>query len=165
MSLAAEAPDPQQSRPTLAFPNQGTHIHRVVGALFVNMPPPEGRDEAVEIDSVPMLARVEVAYRVREESAVPLALPGQTILGGSRLTAEELNGREGELVAVTLDDGTSIFKRVGQKVGGGLDHLRQFETIGGLGESAVIAIEQVEGGPDLPVMLFARPVIGVIYDL
>ncbi|MDK2768084.1 MAG: AAA family ATPase [Sphingomonas sp.] len=165
LSLAAEAPDPQQSRPTLAFANHGTEIHRVVGALFVNMPPPEGRDEATEIDSVPALARVEVAYRVREESAVPLALPGQTSLGGPRLTAQDLNGREGELVAVTLDDGTSIFKRVGQRVGGGLHHLRQFETIGGLGESAVIATEQVEGGPDLPVMLFARPVIGVIYDL
>lgn len=165
LSLAAEAPDPQQSRPTLAFTNHGTQIHRVVGVLFINMPPPDGRDEAAEIDSVPALARVEVAYRVREESAVPLALPGQTILGGARLTAEDLNGREGELIAVTLDDGTSIFKRVGQRVGGGLDHLRQFETIGGLGESAVIATEQVDGGPNLPVMLFARPVIGVIYDL
>lgn len=165
LSLAAEAPDPQQSRPTLAFTNHGTQIHRVVGALFVNMPPPDGRDEAAEIESVPALARIEVAYRVREESAVPLALPGQTILGGARLTARDLEGREGELVAVTLDDGTSIFKRVGQRVGGGLHHLRRFETIGGLGESAVIATEPVEGGPDLPVMLFARPVIGVIYDL
>lgn len=165
LSLAAEAPDPQQSRPTLAFANHGTQIHRVVGALFVNMPPPDGRDEAAEIENVPALARIEVAYRVREESAVPLALPGQTILGGARLTARDLQGREGELVAVTLDDGTSIFKRVGQRVGGGLHHLRQFETIGGLGESAVIATEQIEGGPDLPVMLFARPVIGVIYDL
>jgi hypothetical protein len=165
LSLAAEAPDPQQSRATLTFDGHAMKIHRVVGALFVNLPPPEGRDEATLIESVPALARIEVAYRVREDSAVPLALPRQTILGGARLTAAELDGREGELIAVTLDDGTSIFKRVGRRLSGRLAHLRQFETIGGLGDSAVIATEAVDEGPDLPVMLFARPVIGVIYDL
>jgi AAA domain len=165
LSLAAEMPDPRRSRPTLSFEDHGVEIHRIVGALFSRLPPPEGREEASEIDSVPALARVEVAYRVREESAVPLALPGQTVLGGRALTARDLDGLEGELIAVTLDDGTSILKRVGARLPGGLAHLRLFETIGGLGESAVIATEPVEADRNIPVMLYARPVIGVIYDL
>ena len=79
---------------------------------------------------MPELGRIEVAYRVREDSAVPLALPGQVILGGAELTSSELNEWEGKLVAATLDDGTSIFKRVGARLSGSLAHLRQFETIG-----------------------------------
>ncbi len=165
LSLSAEATDPRLSRPTLNFEDQGIDIHKVVGVLFGQLPPPEGRQEAVEIGSVPALSRVEVAYRVREDSAVPLALDRQVILGGRVVSARDLDNMEGELIAITITDGTSIFKRVGARLPGGLSHLRQFETIGGLGNSVVIATEEVESGPDLPVMLFARPVLGVIYDL
>lgn len=163
-SLAAEAIDPRRSRPTLAFEDHGIDTHRVVGVLFSQLPPPEGREEAIQISSDPILARVEVAYRVREESAVPLALPGQTILGGGTLTAADLATIEGRIVALTLSDGTSILKRVGSQVSSVLPYLRQFETIGGLGDSAVIAVEAVENAPDVPVMAYARPIIGVIYD-
>ena len=162
--LAAEATDPRKSRPTLAFEDHGIDVHRVVGMLLSHLPPPDGREEAIEIESDPILSRVEVAYRVREESAVPLALPGQTILGGKMLTAAELSALEGQVVAVTLDDGTSILKRVGSLVSAALPYLRQFETIGGLGESAVIATEAVEGALNMPTMAYARPIIGVIYD-
>jgi hypothetical protein len=162
--LSAEMPDPRVSRPTLRFESNDVEIHRVVGVLFGQFSPPSGREEAAMIESTPSLSRVEVAYRVREDSAVPLALEGQTILGGKVLTARDLDGLEGELVAVTLDDGASIFKRVGMRLPGNLSYLRQFETIGGLGESTVVAMGQVENGPDVPLMLFARPVLGVIYD-
>lgn len=163
-SLAAEATDPRRSRPTLAFEDHGIDTHRVVGVLFSHLPPPEGREEASEISGDPILARVEVAYRVREESAVPLALPGQTILGGRALTAADVATMEGRIVALTLSDGTSILKRVGSQVSSALPYLRQFETIGGLGDSVVIATEVIEGAPDVPVMAYARPIIGVIYD-
>lgn len=163
-SLAAEATDPRRSRPTLAFEDHGIDTHRVVGVLFSHLPPPGGREEATEIPSDPVLTRVEVAYRVREDSAVPLALPGQVILGGGMLTAAELARMEGQIVALTLEDGTSILKRVGSAVSSALPYIRQFETIGGLGDSAVIATEVVEGAPDMPVMAYARPIIGVIYD-
>ncbi|MGK6321005.1 S24 family peptidase [Sphingomonas sp. DT-204] len=163
-SLAAEATDPRRSRPTLAFEDHGIDTHRVVGVLFSHLPPPEGREEASEISSDPILARVEVAYRVREESAVPLALPGQIILGGGVLTAADVAAMEGRIVALTLSDGSSILKRVGSQVSSALPYLRQFETIGGLGDSTVIAIEAIEGAPDVPVMAYARPIIGVIYD-
>ncbi|MCP1215799.1 hypothetical protein NKW53_06935 [Acetobacter orientalis] len=69
-----------------------------------------------------------------------------------------------EIVAVTLESGDSILKRIGAPLSGSLPYLRQFETIGGLGASVVIATEQVEGAPDLPVMLNARLVLGVVYD-
>ncbi|MBW8841993.1 MAG: hypothetical protein JF608_09330 [Sphingomonadales bacterium] len=163
-SLAAEATDPRRSRPTLAFEDHSIDTHRVVGVLFSHLPPPEGREEATEMAGDPILERVEVAYRVREDSAVPLALPGQVILGGGVLTAAELARMEGRIVALTLSDGTSILKRVGSPVGSALPYLRQFETIGGLGDSVVIATETVEDAPDLPVMAYARRIVGVIYD-
>jgi hypothetical protein len=136
----------------------------VVGMLLSQLPPPEGRQEAAELDDEPLLGRVEVAYRVREESAVPVALPNQIILGGGLVTAAELGAMEGRLVALTLVDGSSILKRVGSLVTSRLPQLRQFETIGGLGDSVVIATEAVASDPDMPTMAYARTVLGVIYD-
>jgi len=163
-SLAAESPDPRDSRPTLAFEDHGVAVHRVVGALFSQTPPPKGREEAIEVSGEAILEAIEVGYRVREDSAVPLALPGQMILGGKALLAADLSAMEGEIVALTLDDGTSILKRVGAPVSSALPYLRQFETIGGLGNSVVIMTEAIEGAPNIPIMSFARPIIGVIYD-
>ncbi|WP_143456042.1 hypothetical protein [Novacetimonas hansenii] len=163
-SLAAEATDPRSGRPTLAFENHELDLHRVVGALFVQTPPPVGREEAVFLDEHPALGRIEVAYRVREDSAVPRVMPGQIILGGAVLTPDQLDAMRNEIVAVTLESGDSILKRIGAPLSGSLPYLRQFETIGGLGASVVIATEQVEGAPDLPVMLNARLVLGVVYD-
>ncbi|MBB3941459.1 hypothetical protein GGR39_003136 [Novosphingobium fluoreni] len=161
-SLAAEATDPRSGRPTLAFENHELDLHRVVGALFVHVPPPDGREEAAFLEGHPALGRVEVAYRVREESAVPLVMPGQIILGGAIMTLDQLDAMEGEMVAVTLEDGDSILKRIGAPLSRSMPYLRQFETIGGLGASVALATERVEGAPDLPVMLNARLVLGVV---
>ena len=162
-SLAAEATDPRSGRPTLAFDNHELDLHRVVGALFVQVPPPAGREEAVLLEGHPALGRIEVAYRVREDSAVPRVMPGQIILGGAVLTPDQLDAMEGEMVAVTLEDGDSILKRIGAPLSRSMPYLRQFETIGGLGASVVLATERVEGAPDLPMMLNARLVLGVVY--
>lgn len=164
VSLSAQMPDPRRRRPTMTYDESKVRLHRIVGAVFTSMPPPVGGGEATAVESVPELTRIEIAYRVREESAVPLALPGQIILGGAELTATELDSSEGQLVAVTLDDGTSLFKRVGARLPGNLAHLRQFETIGGLGASIVIATEAIEGEQGAPLMLSARHVLGVLYD-
>ena len=165
ISLAAQMPDPRTPRPTMTYDENKVRLYRIVGAIFTDMPPPPaGGGEATPVDTTPELARIEVAYRVREDSAVPLALPGQIILGGTELTTGDLDALEGRLVAVTLDDGTSIFKRVGARLSGSLAHLRQFETIGGLGSSTVIATEAVDGGTSTPVMASARRVLGVLYE-
>lgn len=164
ISLSAQMPDPRDSRPTLTFDESKIRLYRIVGAVFTDMAPPTGGGEATFIDDVAELRAVQVAYRVKEDSAIPLALPGQIILGGAELTPGELDDQEGRLVAVTLEDGLSIFKRVGSRLPGGLGHLRQFETIGGLGASIVVATEAVDGGDDVPLMASARRVIGVLYD-
>lgn len=164
ISLAAQTPDPRTPRPTMTYDESKVRLFRIVGALFTDMAPPSGGGEATAIDTAPELGRIEVAYRVREDSAVPLALPGQIILGGAELTPSELDTWEGKLVAVTLDDGTSIFKRVGASLSGNLAHLRQFETIGGLGSSMVVATEALDGTASAPTMVSARRVLGVLYD-
>ncbi|MCP3468685.1 hypothetical protein [Bradyrhizobium sp. CCGUVB23] len=164
VSLAAQMPDPRTSRPTLTFDESKLRLHRIVGAIFTDMPPPPGSGEATPVDMVPELAHVVVAYRVREDSAVPLALPGQIILGGAELTIGDLDRWENTLVAVTLDDGTSILKRVGARLPGTLAHLRQFETIGGLGSSIVLATEATDIFGVIPTLVTARRVVGVLYD-
>jgi hypothetical protein len=71
-----------------------------------------------------------------------------------------LDENEGKLVAITLTDGSSIFKRVGPKLPGAMAPLRQFESIGGLGASEVIATEAVDGQFDFTSVLspeFALP--------
>jgi len=164
VSLAAQMPDPRQSRRSLSFDESKVRLHKVVGAIFSHMPPPDGKNEAIEIEHVPELSGVAVGYRVKDESAVPLALHGQLVLGGAQLTPAELSNREGELVAVSLDDGSTIFKRVGAALPGRLRHLRQFETIGGLGNSMVVATEASNDGLEVPLMVHARKIIGVLYQ-
>ena len=46
---------------------------------------PLGQDEAVLVDIDEVLKRIEIAFRVTDESAVPLALPRQVVLGGARI--------------------------------------------------------------------------------
>jgi hypothetical protein len=137
--------------------------HRIVGAIFSEMPPPEGGGEAVQINAVPELDRVTTAFRVRQDSAVPVALPGQVLLGGPELTSATLGDWEGRFAAVALMDGSSVFKRIGSLLPGSMRHLRMFESIGAGGSSEVIATEEVEGYGDLPVLVSARLVIGVLY--
>jgi hypothetical protein len=163
VSLAAQLPDPRTPRPSLTFDESKLRLHRIVGSIFTDMPPPAGGNEAGQVSEVPELSQVAIAYCVREESAIPLALPGQIILGGAEINATQLDLWEGHLVAVTLADGSSLFKRVGRRLAGGLAHLRQFESIGGLGSSIVVTTEGMEGA-DTPVMISARRVIGVLYE-
>ncbi|MDP1701728.1 MAG: hypothetical protein Q8L53_12325 [Aestuariivirga sp.] len=164
LALAAQTPDPRKSPPTRMLDPSETQIHRVLGVLFDDSPPPMGKQEAVQIDNAPSLQNIVASYRVRDESALPLALPGQIVLGGTAILPTDLDAYEGKFVALTLTDGASIFKRVGPTLPG-LKSLRQFESIGGLGASEVIATETVEGQfSHLRLMEFARRVVGVIYE-
>ena len=64
-------------------------------------------------------------------------------------------------MALTLDDGSSIFKRVGAALPGDLAHLRQFESIGGLGSSRVLSVGKPHKG--FRSVSNARLIIGVMY--
>jgi hypothetical protein len=165
VALAAQTPDPRKSPPTVLADAGEMRIHRIVGVLFDDVAPPRSKQEAVELDTAPVLARIETAYRIRDDSALPLALPGQLVLGGKCVLPDEFDANIGKLIALTLTDGTSIFKRVGRKLPGSMSVLRQFESIGGLGSSEIIAIEEIEDSfATVPVMAFSRIVLGVIYE-
>jgi len=165
IALAAQTPDPRKSPPTVLADPAEVQIHRIVGVLFDDIVPPMSKQEAVLVNNAPILTNLETAYRVRDESALPLALPGQVVLGGSRILPNELDSNIGRLVALTLVDGKSIFKRIGAKLPGPMGVLRQFESIGGLGSSEIIATEEIdEPYENIPLMAFARIVLGVIYE-
>jgi hypothetical protein len=105
--------------------------------------------------------RIEIAFRVVDDSAVPLALEKQVVLGGGCIELDELGRHKDALVALTLDDRSSIFKRVGAALPGELAHLRQFESIGGLGSSQVLSVGIPHKG--IRNVTNARTIIGVLY--
>jgi hypothetical protein len=167
VALAAEPADPgRRCPPTRLLPRAAVRLYRVVGVLFDDRVPPRARrDEAVPIEAAPCLDRIEVAFRARDESAVPLVLPGQLVLGGPALPPGGLGVLKGGLVAVHTGDGESLLKRVGEALPGGLGHVRLLESVGGRGASRPVATEEVEGRPgaSFPVATCARPVLGVAY--
>jgi len=164
LALAAQTPDPRKSPPTRLVDPGEVQIHRVLGVLFDDLPPPQDKQEAVQVDEAPSLKRIVTAYRVRDESALPLALDGQIVLGGPAIAPADIQKYQDRFVALTLTDGASILKRVGKALPG-FKAARLFESIGGLGASEAIALEEVEGETHgLRAMSFARLVLGVIYE-
>lgn len=128
---------------------------------------------ALLIDEHPILAKALALSRTvqrfytlwarssRCDSAIPLALPGQIALGGAPIAMDEFDAHLDEYVVLHLDDGSSLFKRVGAKLPAPLQHLRQFESIGGLGLADVLAIDCEHKG--LRRVMHAVSIIGVLY--
>jgi hypothetical protein len=161
--LAAESPNPRLSKPTLAVDANTVAVHRIVGMLTEQPAPPIGKGEATELPSAASLSQIRTAYRVREDSGIPLALPGQTVLGGEEVLPNQLSSFEDSLVALTLADGSSLFKRVGSAVPGTAGRLWQFESIGGLGSSLVVSLSEEHAKDGMPIFASARRVVGVLY--
>jgi hypothetical protein len=165
VALAAEAPDPRQSKPTLEFNVGDIVLHRIVGMLTEEPVPPPGNGEATVLPSALTLSHIKTAYRVRDESGVPLALPGQIVLGGDLVTKNQLSAMEGNLVALRLDNGSSVFKRIGKPVPDAGGRLWQFESVGGLGSSMVVSLAELDEKSDAPRFVCARRIIGVLYTV
>jgi hypothetical protein len=163
IGLTAEVPDPRTRTPkTIILPEIEVAIHQVVGIIFDHsVTVTHGQDEAVQVDAGDVFKRIEIAFRVVDDSAVPLALEKQIVLGGRRIELDELGRHKDALVALTLDDGSSIFKRVGAALPSELAHLRQFESIGGLGSSQVLSVGKPHKG--FRNVMNARIIIGVLY--
>ncbi|MGN5538866.1 AAA family ATPase [Alcaligenes sp. Lyrl_28] len=162
VALAAETPDPRKSPPTQLLREQQVSLHPIVGLLFGDLANvPTSKTEAAQILEAPQLLKVRTAYRIKEESAIPLALPGQVALGGAAIPLDELDAHIDEYVALHLNDGTNLFKRVGERLPSPLQHLRKFETIGGLGVADVIAIGCEHNG--FKSVVHAVSVIGVLH--
>ncbi|MET3180507.1 UNVERIFIED_ORG: energy-coupling factor transporter ATP-binding protein EcfA2 [Variovorax guangxiensis] len=163
IGLATETPDPRSGRNTVTFSASEVALHKVVGMLFhvgIKAPAP-GQGEADQVDLGGVLKGIKSAYRVKEDSAVPLALEGQIALGGENLDLWALDRWIDHYVALRLSDGTMLFKRVGKALPGELQHLRQFETIGGLGMSDVLAIDKPH--PGMAQVESAVLILGVLY--
>lgn len=162
VALAAETPDPRRSPQTLVLHENDVSLHRVVGMLFeTHGAVPTSKEEAVQIDGAGLLPKVRSAYKIKEESAVPLALPGQIALGGQQIEMTGFDAYIERYVALHLDDGQSIFKRVGDKLPEPLSHLRRFESIGGLGVADILAVGQPQAG--FRMVVKAVQVLGVLY--
>jgi hypothetical protein len=56
-------------------------LHRIVGMLTEQPAPPSGKGEAIELPAAASLSQIQTAYRVRNDSGVPLALPGANCPG------------------------------------------------------------------------------------
>jgi hypothetical protein len=163
IGLTAEVPSPRAKTPKTIFLRETeVAIHQVVGIIFDHpVTIAQGRDEAVQVDASDVFKRIEIAFRVVGDSAVPLALEKQVVLGDRRIELDELGRHKDALVALALDDGSSIFKRVGAALPSDLAHLRQFESIGGLGSSEVLSVGKPHKG--FRSVTSARAIIGVLY--
>jgi AAA domain len=163
IGLTAEILDPRTRTPKTILANESeVAIHQVVGVIFDHpVTVGQGQDEAVLVDIDDVLRDIRIGFRVRDDSAVPLALEKQVLLGGGDVRLDELEQHRDALVAITLDDGSSIFKRVGAGLPGELAHLRQFESIGGLGSSEVLSIGKPHKG--FRTVTSARSIVGVLY--
>lgn len=166
ISLGSEAENPLNRPPSVILPAEETRLLKIVGILFDERPHyPVPREEAVLVNERGYLERVKIVFRVLHgESALPLALPGQTILGGRSLVTSQLAKMEGRPVAISTSEG-SVLKRIGGALPGA-PHIRLFESIGGLGESVLVRTEDIRDSfGQLPVLQSTREVIGVLYDL
>ena len=162
VALAAETPDPRNSPPTQLVHEQQVMLHSIVGVFFGGLDSvPSSKAEAVQVPAAPKLNRVQSAYRIKEDSAIPLALPEQIALGGAAIAMSEFDTHREEYVALHLDDGTNLFKRVGACLPAPLQHLRQFETIGGLGVADILAIGCEH--PGFKRVVHAVSIIGILY--
>lgn len=168
IALASETFDPRQSKPTVQFHQQEVALHKVVGMLF-HVGPLAGKykaktkpsDEAVQVDGRDFMGAYTSAFRVEEQSAVPLALDGQIALGGPRLMPSDYDNHIEKYAALRIEDGTTIFKRIGASLRSPLSHVRQFEPIGGLGVADVLAVGRPEQG--FQQVESAVLVLGVLY--
>lgn len=167
VTLAAETTNPTKRPPTIVLPAGAVTTYRVRGVLFDKDPPAVlgSKQDAIAVESAVALLSIKVAFGVKDDSALPLALPGQTLLGGESVAPAELGKHEGQLVAISLDDGQNLFKRISYALPGALSHVRQFESIGGFGDSFLAATEFLEGRAlGFPLVEAARLVVGVLYE-
>ncbi len=162
--LGSEAQNPLKRAPSLILPTDEVKLLKVIGVLFDDRPLYSKTSQEAALDRSPeLLQKVRVAFRATGDSALPLALPGQLILGGKAVLPNQLAEMEGQILALATTE-TSILKRVGTAISG-MPYLRQFESIGGMGKSTLVRTEDVEGAPqDLSLLVSMRHILGIIYS-
>ena len=167
VTLATVLTDPRIRPPSLVLPVNEVELFRVVGFLFGCAPPSEvsKKHDAIPIQNTDIFKQIKTCHRIKDYSAEPLALAGQLVLGGKEYLLDELIKNHDQLVAVALDDGRSICKRIGRALPSQLGHLVQFESIGGKGSSVIVSLDKEhELGNGIPVVETVRQILGVIYE-
>ncbi len=163
--LAAETSNPIERPPVLLLAASEVRLLPVVGILFGNRPVYPLPSVEAQIDEACRILDddVEIVFTVRGESALPLVIEGQAILGGRQVRPAAMPSMEGKLIALATSGGCA-FKRVGRTLAGAT-HVRQFESVGGLGESILARTEEVEDDRfgTLPLVESAREILGVLY--
>ncbi|MDP8256531.1 MAG: AAA family ATPase [Candidatus Alcyoniella australis] len=164
VSLTSEAIDPRKRLPSLLLPTAEVRLLPVVGILFDDQPTSfQLRGEAVLEEYSPILERVDLVFRVSGDSASPLALDGQWLLGGKVVSPDQLADLKGRIVAISTSEGNYL-KRIGNTLSGA-SHVRFFEPIGVHGESKLIVTEEDQDGFSMiPSLQSARLILGVIYE-
>jgi len=163
--LGSEAEDPSSRPGSLVLPAGEVRLLRVTGILFSNEPDwSRSSEEAHPVDQSALFESVRLAYRVTGESALPLAIKGQVLLGGDDILPDRLGDHENALVTVVTTDDEAFFKRVGKPVPS-VPHARFFESVGGRGDSTLVRTEDVADSlGDVAVLRSARRVVGILYE-
>ncbi len=165
VAIGSESENPLHRPPSKFLLTDSAALHKVTGILFSDVPPDLSRraiGDAAPISEFPAL-EVEMAFKVTDDSAIPLALPNQIVLGGRALSPEDLSKGQDLLVAVCTSEGQQAFKRVGRPVFPGRDEIRLFESIGGKGDSIALAVEEAAADGNIPYVVSAREILGVVY--
>ncbi|MFC1650575.1 AAA family ATPase [Candidatus Latescibacterota bacterium] len=165
ISLSSDSEDPTKRPESLLLPTYEVKLLKVIGILFDYTPNYIPSSEEAVLENKPkFLNNVKIAYKVKGYSALPLALPGQIILGGETLINDQLETMENNYVAIDSSGGPFL-KRISRSIPGA-KHVRMFESIGGLGESMLVRTEDVEDSfSSLPLFRTARNVLGVLYEM
>jgi hypothetical protein len=164
VALASEQEDPTKRARSETFLRRDVQLLKMVGVLFDSTPLTENvAAEAVPCDAGHLLAKAEVAYRVRGTSALPLALEKQWVLGGPTISPAALTtaAMKGTIVAVRTTTG-AFLKRVGDLVVPD-QQLLLLESIGGLGSSMVVSLDLFPPA-GVSRLIGARTIVGVLYD-
>jgi len=117
IALSSEDPNPLSRKQSLLLPTEEVRLLQVIGILFDERPHGLIDVEAALLDVYHPHRKVQIAFNVRGNSALPLAIPGQTVLGADQILATQLEENKEALVAAAFS-GNEAFKRIGESVPG-----------------------------------------------
>ena len=167
VTLSAVSTDPRNRPPSLVVLVNEVVMFRVVGFLFNSSAPEQmsNKHDAIQIQDESAIKKIQTCHRLRDTSAEPLALENQLVLGGDELISDDFLKYKDRYVAVALNDGAGICKRIGGALPGELSHLCQFESIGGRGASEILSLASgFEKNDTFRTVETVREIIGVIYE-
>ena len=164
IALSSEDTNPIKRAPSLLLPVAEVRLLEIIGVIFDKNPLwTNNYEEACLIEDYKFPYKPKIAFKISGESALPLALQDQIVLGDEELLTSQLEENKGKLVAIAFS-GKEAFKRIGEYIPN-QTRLRLFESIGGLGESILVRTEEIENDPfdKIPLFETAYRIIGIIY--